>query len=1048
MRKLNKKGFSLVELLAAIAILAILMTVATQAYNAYKKQARQQAYDTMAKSATTAATNYLMENTKAKYITFETLKEKQYVDTLQDPRYKDKECTGIVINKVIQGQTQKQLDVLFQKVKLCCKNYKYQYDYTGDEVKVTEIDSCEYVEGDEIDGVYKLIYKTQGGTDCDPGVVMKRQREKWGPLCETTRDKFVFKGWNTKKKGTGAYITADTVVGDKDVNAYAIWNAIYTLTYDEDGGTPCNPKSFDKENGEKWGELCETSKENHAFKGWKTKKNGEGSKITKTTTVSKSLTAYAHWNPYYTLTFDSNGGSTCNPNTITEEKGEEWGPLCTPTRSGYAFKGWNTKKDGTGDKITKTSTVEKTMTVYAIWNPKYTLTFDSNGGDECDPKNIVEEKGKEWGKLCETKKTGYSFDGWYNGTEEVTSTSKVENTITVTAKWKPKRYTINYNNNGGDGCTTKNADYGTPWGKLCEPTREGYSFVKWTNDTGTVTKDTICYGSIDVLANWSINSYTLTYNDNGGANCAGKSITKEYNKAWGTLCTPTRTGYDFKGWYLDSTQVTNTSLAKATIEVKAKWTANKYTLTYDDNTGSGCSDESVKAAYGGSWGTLCTPKKTGHSFVEWNTEKNGTGTKVDKDSAVTPYNLEVYAQWSADPCTLTYNNNGGSGCSGEVSKTYGNKWGTLCSSSTKSHYDFAGWNTKSDGSGTKVDANTSTTTVCDSTIYAQWTKKNYKLSYSGTGANQCREITKAYNTAWGTLCTPTRTGYTFIGWYNGSTQVTDSSLATADIVVTPMWSPNSYTLTYNNNSGSGCTSQRGYYDNPWGELCTPSRPGYNFAGWYNSSGTQIDESTVCYGALSVTAAWVEASTPETIYGEGNSTTNSVTITLTPSRPDTSKALSYSASSGTASCSYSGSNIVCTVTGITKKTVTNSSDCKELANALGVSTEGVVYIGISDKYNSADYYKPDRSAGIGCYRKAGMGPGFSASANWSCYRADTTFFTGSSDHCPKSYCGSSSCLTYGYSETDAGLQCNCYLRIGQNIKTYYDTTVTVTYYKKG
>ena len=123
MKKLSNKGFSLVEVLAAIAILAILMTLATQTYNSYKKKARQQAYDTMAKSTTSAATNYLMENKKEKYITFETLKERQYVDTLQDPRYKDKECSGIVINKVIPGETQKQLDILFQKVKLCCKNF-------------------------------------------------------------------------------------------------------------------------------------------------------------------------------------------------------------------------------------------------------------------------------------------------------------------------------------------------------------------------------------------------------------------------------------------------------------------------------------------------------------------------------------------------------------------------------------------------------------------------------------------------------------------------------------------------------------------------------------------------------------------------------------------------------------------------------------------------------------------------------------------------------------------------------------------------------------
>ena len=133
-QKEKNKGFTLVEILVAIALLGVLMTLAAQAYNVYKKKARQQAYDTMAKTATTAATNYLMENAQSKYITFDTLKNKEFIDTLQDPKYRDEQCSGIVINKVVQGEEEKKLDILFQKVKLCCKDYKYQYDYTGDEV--------------------------------------------------------------------------------------------------------------------------------------------------------------------------------------------------------------------------------------------------------------------------------------------------------------------------------------------------------------------------------------------------------------------------------------------------------------------------------------------------------------------------------------------------------------------------------------------------------------------------------------------------------------------------------------------------------------------------------------------------------------------------------------------------------------------------------------------------------------------------------------------------------------------------------------------------
>ena len=85
----------------------------------------------------------------------------------------------------------------------------------------------------------------------------------------------------------------------------------------------------------------------------------------------------------YTLTFDSNGGKECQNKTITQQKGKAWGNLCTPTRTNYSFKEWNTKKDGTGTKITKDSKATKNITVYAEWKMnkpnKPTITNPYNG---------------------------------------------------------------------------------------------------------------------------------------------------------------------------------------------------------------------------------------------------------------------------------------------------------------------------------------------------------------------------------------------------------------------------------------------------------------------------------------------------------------------------------------------------------------------------------------------------------------------------------------------------------------------------------------------
>lgn len=131
MKKLNNKGFSLVEILAAIAILAILMSIAMTAYNTYKKKAKSQAYDTMAKSAKDAAENYLMDNPTTKRITFEKLWEEQYLDTITDPGKQSENCRGKVIIEKIESGDNKLLDTNNYTVNVCCKKYNYTYSFPG-----------------------------------------------------------------------------------------------------------------------------------------------------------------------------------------------------------------------------------------------------------------------------------------------------------------------------------------------------------------------------------------------------------------------------------------------------------------------------------------------------------------------------------------------------------------------------------------------------------------------------------------------------------------------------------------------------------------------------------------------------------------------------------------------------------------------------------------------------------------------------------------------------------------------------------------------------
>ena len=131
--KLNKKGFSLVELLAAIVILGIMITLATVAYSRYRQHAKQQAYDTLAKTASEAAAQYAMDNPEKVIwdVSFEMLYEGEYMSSLSDPGIKNKQCKGDVVLRTIKEETIGSLDTKEYTVHVCCKNYNYTYVFPG-----------------------------------------------------------------------------------------------------------------------------------------------------------------------------------------------------------------------------------------------------------------------------------------------------------------------------------------------------------------------------------------------------------------------------------------------------------------------------------------------------------------------------------------------------------------------------------------------------------------------------------------------------------------------------------------------------------------------------------------------------------------------------------------------------------------------------------------------------------------------------------------------------------------------------------------------------
>ncbi|MBK7452259.1 MAG: InlB B-repeat-containing protein [Anaerolineales bacterium] len=164
-------------------------------------------------------------------------------------------------------------------------------------------------------------------------------------------------------------------------------------------------------------------------------------------------------------------------------------------------------------------------------------------------------------------------------------------------------------------------------------------------------------GDITLYAKWTANSYTITFDSNGGS--VVTAITQPFGSAVSAPIAPTKTGYTFGGWYSDAglnTAYTFTTMPAADITLYAKWTANSYTITFDSNGGS------VVTAITQDFDTAVTaptaPTKTGNTFGGWYSDAglNTAYTFTTMPAA----NITLYAKWTANSYTITFDSNGGS----------------------------------------------------------------------------------------------------------------------------------------------------------------------------------------------------------------------------------------------------------------------------------------------------------------------------------------------------------------------------------------------------
>ena len=629
--------------------------------------------------------------------------------------------------------------------------------------------------------------------------------------------------------------------------------AKFILTLDPNGGT-VDPATIDVTFGKTIGELPEATRTNYIFVGWF---DEEGNEVTAETvyTVAGDSTVTAQWIQYP-------GSSSTN---VTKEL---FTIQCTVNHEHAWLCNWF------GSHVSFVKNSIKWNEELGRWEAQCKI-----GSSMLSQINSTQPKKNYFGGITHHYDvTNYTFDLYYDPNFTGLNSQSKE----VTGMWLPvQEYVVPVY------CYTEPAapnmakiTSNVIWMRDAANTKN-YLRSKLISDTYTVgqmyQKDGAFY--VDLTIN-DLSAYIDAFEAKFGEGyMVGDWTENNTLEDFVFILKYTGSTTDYKqdgtGWSIDWPTTTEKNNARTL------WLTKQYTVTYTDGAEGAIFENQEFTVFAMSetakdkFAATATPAyeapaRTGYTFAGWTPEVAET---VTADATYT-------AVWTANEYTLTLDANKGEVDPATVTVTFDAAIGTL-PVPTRTGYTFAGW---FDAEGKEVTAETVYTIDGDSTVTAKWTANEYTLTLDANkGEVDPATVTVTFDAAIGTLPVPTRTGYTFAGWFDAEgKEVTAETVYTidGDSTVTAKWTANEYTLTLDANGGAFMMTMTEdaevittltitvVYDQPVGELPVPERAGYTFNGWFDEEGNEVTADTVytTAGDMTVTAKW---------------TANKYTITLNP-----------------------------------------------------------------------------------------------------------------------------------------------------------------------
>lgn len=437
---------------------------------------------------------------------------------------------------------------------------------------------------------------------------------------------------------------------------------------------------------------------NHPIIGWKCQEDGSVHAGGYITGVRGDITLEPLFDTgvTYNITYVSPITSQSVPNDTYTSAASKTLPVLS--ESNLMFAGWYDNQSYNGQPVATIplgTTGDKTY--YAKWTAA--VTFNGNGGVVSYGTDNVTYNSPVSAPPDPTK-SNYNFGGWYTDnacTVAYNFTAPVMQDITLYAKWNPIQYTVTYSVPSGISVTVPQDTYTVLTGlnTLQTPAAvSGLTFVGWYTDSSLNESYRITQiqpgesGSRTLYGKWTA---TVTFDGKGGQVSYNQG-TVIYNNTVRKPDDPTKTDYEFGGWYTDSscTSAYNfDSSVTNSFTLYAKWNPISHGLTFRlvVPTATGATSTTFNQHEGRT--SLPSPTCTGLTFAGWYNNSGYTGDAVSSIPIGTDDDVTLYAKWTA---TITFDANGGSGSFSALNNVaLGSKITFPSPGPTKNNCVFTGW---------------------------------------------------------------------------------------------------------------------------------------------------------------------------------------------------------------------------------------------------------------------------------------------------------------------------------------------------------------------